>query len=207
MADRSGTILLSDGDVGSLVALTHACERLASEPDGAVRPPVLVAPIASRDRSGVSAIRRQAALFGAEVHAAFEEAGRDADLLLKAGRLAIELGRREVVWPAHAGVPVNPDQIDLERASTIANMGLLVERLLGLESADAPTISCPFADLSDRQLAELSVDLGLLPGDVWWSPLGDDRQRVAGERWIPAFEACGVTLREPSRRRAGSARG
>lgn len=207
--------MISDGDLASLVALAHAVEAFGSDRDATLSAGVVVVP-ARGDRGGTSqrlepsrqsAIRRQAAFYGAELFADADWGSRDADLLLSAGRLASERGGGRVIWPESAGAPADPEAVDLDRAAALANTALLVERLLEIEGSVSPVIDAPFADLSDRQVADLAIDLGFIPGDVWWAPRADDAQMVAGERWAAAFQAAGVSLRAPTPRRTGSGRG
>lgn len=132
---------------------------------------------------------------------------KDADLLLAAGRLARDRGLARVLWPVHAGISGDTESIDLQRAAAIANTAMLVERLLEVEDADAPVLEAPYVDLCDRQIAELAIDVGLMPGDVWWSAGSGDDRLLAIERWGPAFEASGAPLRLASGADAGARRG
>lgn len=131
----------------------------------------------------------------------------ETEALLAAARLAVRCELAEVVWPLHGGSAADPDLVDVDLAAQTVSRCLLVERLLIVEGAPAPVVSAPFADLCDRRLADLAIDMGLIPGDVWWSAGTSDAQRVAAERWARAFEASGVPLRLASAGRAGSGPG
>ena len=197
--ERDRVIVLSDGDVASLVALKSAAEMAQGGESS-----VLLVP---RRADRLRVLSRQAAAHRAEILETVTESGRDADMLLAVGRRAGEKRVSRVVWPAHGGVAGDPESVDLDRASAIANTALLVERLLEIESAVAPAIEVPFADLSDRQIAELAADLGLVPGEVWWTGRSSDDQVLAAERWGAAFDAAGVPLRASGVPRADARRG
>jgi hypothetical protein len=114
-------------------------------------------------------------------------------MLLEAGRAAIELGAGRVVWSVHAGVPGRPEELDLDAASREADRALLVTRLLALDAeshgVQSIRIEPPLADLTDRQLVELALDLDApirLCG--WWSDVGSDEHA----RWMGALDACGA---------------
>ncbi|MEL7484811.1 MAG: hypothetical protein AAFN41_10710 [Planctomycetota bacterium] len=203
MARRDGTIVVCDGDLGSLVCLTHAAESAVQAADGR-KLPIVAFSVATRHAGRARSVKRLANFHGAEIIEADEVFERDTDLLLAAGRLADDRSASTVIWPAHAGIAGDVDAIDVDRASVIANTSVLVERLLELESPAAPVIESPLVDLSDRQVADLAIDLGMVPGDVWWAAGGDDDCLLAAERWSAAFEACGAPLRVADRARGGS---
>lgn len=182
--------------------MTHAAESAAQTPDG--RKLSLVAFSAAMPHTGrVASIKRLANFHGAEVVQAEGTIARDTDLLLAAGRLAETLNASSVIWPAHAGIAGDVEMIDIDRAAVIANTSVLVERLLEMESPAAPAIESPLVDLNDRQVADLAIDLGMTPGDVWWAAGSDDDCLLAAERWSAAFEACGAPLRIAERVRGG----
>ncbi len=201
MSNRGGTVILSDGDLGALIALVHAAESSLASDSSGPSDLFLLPSVESASPPG-ALLQRQAAANSASILDPLPYAMRSADRLLAAGRLAEERGASRVVWAAHAGVPLDPESVDLDRAAAIANSALLVERLLEVESGDAAMIEAPFADLSDRQMADLAIDLGLLPGEVWWAGRAGDDQLRAAERWSAAFEASGVPLREPASKTA-----
>ncbi|MEL6311440.1 MAG: hypothetical protein AAFR76_10180 [Planctomycetota bacterium] len=207
MTDRSGVMIMCDGDLPSLVAVMHTAERLGSTQGPGRVGRLVIVPVARRETARHAAVQRQAALCGAAIESDLGRFDTETDLLLSAGRSADRQGLGEIIWPVHAGVPDDPGTVDLDRASGCAATALLIERLLQVESGDAPTITAPFVDLCDRRLADLAIDLGLIPGDVWWSAGTGDSQSVAAERWGRAFEANGVALRLASASKAASRRG
>lgn len=191
-------MVLTQSDLPSLVATAHAAEnrlpRNTSDPSDGVR----LWPVSPGDTRRAACARRHAALFGASLVEASPDCSRETDLLLAAGRSAHEAGIGRLIWPAHAGVALNPESVDLDRASEIIARALLIERLLELDIGGGLTIETPFADLSDRQIADLSLDLGFVPGDVWWAARSTDEQVREAERWTSAFDAAGVRIGAPA---------
>jgi hypothetical protein len=225
------SVIVSDGGLASLVACAMAREALlARTPDaGRALPRAIVwCPWAVRAEDEQSlpfalAARRQAQLLDLEW--AGDTAARAADLtglhdtdgLLAAGRLAMSLGIRTVVWPVHygAGRAGEPGTLDLDRAAVGADRALLVGRLMSLEGHESgvPSIrfETPLLDLSDRQLAELAVDLGLsiaLEGAAakacWWTLALQEPSRWSTEaidqataeriRWVPVLRDAGMSI-------------
>jgi hypothetical protein len=201
MAAPLSTVILSDGDLPALVALAHAAEARLGGGGGVLASGVHLWPAeGSAERRRV--LSGQAARFGGVVETgglsagigAGTGAGNGTDLLLSAGRWGAQAGVAVLVWPAWAGVEGEPEGLDLRAASRICEAALLVERLLATESPRPVTIETPLADLSDRQVADLAVDLGLMTGPVWWGSGGGAEAESARLRWSRAFEACGAPL-------------
>jgi hypothetical protein len=112
--------------------------------------------------------------------------------LLWATLAAARRGVRRVVWPIHAGVVGKPNEMDLEVAAAHVDRALLVTRLASMDQDQHQVASIivetPYADFSDRQLAELALDMGAPFREApWW---GDDSDEE-GRRWHAVFEAIG----------------
>ncbi|MDX2017569.1 MAG: hypothetical protein SFY95_08020 [Planctomycetota bacterium] len=230
---------MSDGGLASLVACAMAREALLARAPQAGKPAprVIVWCPSGRGASTRSAdeqtfpfalaARRQAQLLDLEWAgdsaprsadpATSHQAVHNTDDLLAAGRLAMSLGIRTVIWPAHygSGKPGEPTTLDLDRAAVGADRALLVGRLMSLEGHESGVpsirIETPLLDLSDRQLAELAVDLGVsisLEGPqakaCWWTLALQEPSRWSSEaidlataeriRWVPVLRDAGMTI-------------
>ena len=116
----------------------------------------------------------------------------DSLTLLTATLRAADHGIAHVVWPIHAGVEGRPSEMDLELAALHVDTALLVTRLVALDAqrhrCASIRVETPYADFSDRQLAELALDLGapfrMAP---WWNDASAEEYR----RWRGVFEAIG----------------
>lgn len=113
-------------------------------------------------------------------------------VLLSAAYLAVGQGRDRVVWPISAGRLGHDEEIDLNRASLAADRALLVSRLVALDSDEhgrpAILIEVPYVDLSDRQVAELAVDMDLPVHSCWW--WGEPASAEA-KRWLRVLRGVG----------------
>jgi hypothetical protein len=119
---------------------------------------------------------------------------REVHELLHITGVAAALGYERVLWPATGTLG---DAIDLDRVAAIADRGLLVGRLVGLDAREhgVPSIrvETPYADFTDRQVADLVCDMEL-PADLCWffattgADAEADRER---RRWESALGAVG----------------
>ncbi|MGP1272461.1 MAG: hypothetical protein ACTS22_03935 [Phycisphaerales bacterium] len=187
MSGRVGSVILLDGDLPGLVALASVSESTLGEDRD--RSPVIW-PMALADGAVQQrCLERQAALYGAIIERVPSRREHEADVLLDAARWASEHGARQVIVPWHAGVPGACESVDTNRAAEIVERVLLVERLVALETSMAPTIDAPYADLTDRQIGDLVLDMGLPLPLVWWaaSPSAEGAAS-ARERWSSALD-------------------
>ena len=186
-----------------LLACAFVREELSSRgisPD-AGDPPVLLpfGPLA--DGACAEALHRQAELFGLRLaepltpldrpnRAEAGAAACEAMDLLEAAFLATRLGCRRVFWPASAGVG---EGLDLDRIAEITDSALLVGRLVALRSSSHGMpgihVHTPFADLTDRQLAELVQDMALpMQACWWWGGGGGTAGASEARRWAGVLE-------------------
>lgn len=89
--------------------------------------------------------------------------------LIAASIAGIARGCAVVVWPMHSTHTEGPD---LDEVSRAVDRALLVSRLIALD-ADAhgnPSfrVDVPYVDFSDRQLADLVIDMDLPVRLCWW---------------------------------------
>lgn len=218
--DTNGRVLiLSDGGLPSLVAAMHAREATSLSAPGKtpeqiatmLRDNVLLLPFGLHAESRLPqtrAVTHQANVLGigsigvggddikpllqVAPHADMDE--HEGLELLGVLLLAARLQCSRVVWPVHAG---GHDAIDLDRLSQIADRSLVAAKYASLcssaRSAMAMQLDTPFADLTDRQLADLAIDIDAPIDACWWwkanAATGEDgRER---SRWMKALQAMG----------------
>jgi hypothetical protein len=206
------TLILTDGGPASLLACACTREAIAmgtteAPPDALRRPPsdAIVLPFPFAAASRVAAISRQAELFSFQVLPALSPIGdgtmpeheREAHELLAATHLAARNGCDRVFWPASAGVGEN---LDLDRIAQIADRAVLISRLVAIDAAShgVPSIhvQTPYADFTDRQIADLIADMEApIEACWWWGKDGDAQAQQEFRRWEVAMAAVGRPLR------------
>ncbi|MEZ6234429.1 MAG: hypothetical protein R3B68_09590 [Phycisphaerales bacterium] len=101
----------------------------------------------------------------------FDVAGEgDSRLLLHAAYQAVAAGCTRVVWPVQFGEDLRTPTPSLERVATAVDRAMLVSRVAGLDAPDAAGVEvvAPFVDLSDRQIAEMVMDIEAPLSACWW---------------------------------------
>jgi len=191
------TLVISDGGVGALVACMAARESLyagvsakasrandagSSAESGATsailrerRPLVFLGELpASSGTARLRAVERQCAALDLEL---VEPTPADANptsaprgeratrMLVNAGFAAALRGAGRVLWPVHF---FNGTDIDLDQIADAFDRATLVTRLLGLDAQPGVRVEIPYADFTDRQVAELAVDLDAPLRLCWW---------------------------------------
>lgn len=161
-------------------------------------PPPLVAPAFfglpdARERE--SALTRAIDLLGLErarddhpdLTARTELRGEDETrLLVHAAYVAASLGCDRVVWPVQFGEDLRSATPSLERVATTIDRALLVSRLVGLDldrTTGGLEIQTPFVDLSDRQIAELVMDIEAPLAGCWWWGNPSPAALAVHDRW------------------------
>lgn len=217
--DTNGRVLiLSDGGMPGLIAALHAREATSLAATGKtpeqlstlLRDQLLLTPFGLRNESRLlqsRAVTQQAntlgvGLLGEEIkpllavapHADDDE--REGMELLAVLLLAARVQCSRVVWPGHAG---GHDSVDLDRLSQIADRSLAASKFAGLCSSASTAVGLhvdtPFADLTDRQLADLAIDMDAPVDACWWWQAGDRGSEAQREksRWMKALQAMGWT--------------
>lgn len=83
---------------------------------------------------------------------------------------------------------------DTDRASQTITRSLLVERLAALDAGPHPVqLRAPYADLTDRQLADLMIDMDLPVWTCWWWGATNDQPHAHQEltRWTTLLRDTG----------------
>lgn len=182
--------VICDGDLPALVMLCIATERWHLEAGGAAGG----GPMALVEEFGAAVpfVRRQAELLGCEAVEVPEVEG-ESRMLLAAALAAGTRGATRLVWPVTLGALVAPggarEPDDLDAVALACDRAILVGRLASLDLSGAGiVVEAPLADLSDRQVAELALDLDA-PVELcrWW---GVDEDASA-RRWRSALRAIG----------------
>lgn len=229
--DRSErTLIIGDGGLASLIACAAA--REAALLSGGGKPGVLWSGPARAEESPQrsEASERHAGAYGLElvVHPAANSlygptalpyaALWDDRLLLDVAAAAIEHGCDRVIWPIHYGGPGPSDNSgqtdgpghDLDAISAAVDRALLITRLVGIDAGQhhrpAFRVETPYVDFTDRQIADLALDLDVPVETCWWwrreflaretavaappSP-ALERDWAQWRRWWPVLKAVG----------------
>ncbi|MCW5776936.1 MAG: hypothetical protein KIS87_10900 [Phycisphaeraceae bacterium] len=204
MVGRS--VVLSDGGLASLVAAAAEVEGALATGDSSAPMPALVE-WPGLDRAGSASVRRQAEALGLMVRelpetSAIESAGgREAAALLQAAYLAMASGCGRVVWPVQFTTASPEGDCDLEREAIAVDRALLVSRLATLDAGcfglPELRVETPLVGMTDHQVAELALDLGVpVECCAWW----EAGRRAERERWTSALSAAGWIPSEPTPR-------
>lgn len=220
MTEFNRTLVVGDGGLASILACAAAADAaLLAEPDAGQRQairPILWAPAWAGHAAPARrwAVRRQAEFFEMELVEAPEQAipsgdaepqargdhrdwSADSRLLVSASRTGIDRGCTRVVWPFHSSDAQCPDIDEVSRA---VDRALLVSRLVRLDAhlhgIDSFRIDIPMVDFSDRQIADLVIDMDLPVRLCWWwhaemARPGVPDFRREHERWIPILRSVG----------------
>jgi hypothetical protein len=197
------TLVLHDGSPAALLACAITREALSLSPNPkASRDLAAIAHNAPRPR--VNAIARQCELFGVTLleheplplPASLAPFDRETHELLHAVRFAAHQGCDRVLWPVSGA---QGDHLDLDRIAAIVDRCVLIGRLVALDAREHKTpsirIEAPYADYTDRQVADLIADMELpLETCWWWSIAGDGEAEREKRRWLSAMGAVGWTL-------------
>jgi hypothetical protein len=174
--NETDALLLSSGDLASFASLLSL-----RRPDL-----TLVAPTTS-DPDALRIIERQADLAGARVlDEPIEQASDDfaeTRLLLDACSLARANRCTRVVWPIFCAAQVDPIAIALDRARLVSTLAALDARPKGLP------IDTPVLDLTEGQLADLAIDVGV-PSQPGW--LADEHE----SHWLTLLRAADQRRRQ-----------
>jgi hypothetical protein len=147
--------------------------------------------------------------------------GQQLRLLLEAGLLVSARGGGEVVWPVT--VPEANGQPDVSAIANVMNRSLLMSQLLTLTlSGPMVHVRAPYADLTDRQIADLVLDMDLPIWTCWWMAASEHasgplRERAILERtwWVRILKEAGwsgslearAVVRPVGGRQSGTAKG
>ena len=219
--DTKGRVLiLTDGGLPGLIAALYAREACAMGAGGKtpeqlaawLRESVLLLPFGLSAQSKLPqsrAVATQAGtlglgLLGEEIkplltvaaHADDDE--REGMELLGVLLLAARLQCTRVVWPVHAG---GHDAVDIDRLSQIADRGLVASKFASICSSASTAVGLhvdtPFADLTDRQLADMAIDIDAPVDACWWWKATDKASDKSSEeqrektRWVKSLLAMG----------------
>lgn len=130
--------------------------------------------------------------------------------LVAAATAAARLGCHRLVWPVQAiGRGLGEvgevragevrgregawggggDSLDVERVANLLDVATLVGRLVSIETGCEVSVETPFVDLTDQQLVELALDMGLDREQCWWAAgrahlwADDAHAALAAEAW------------------------
>jgi len=212
MAQGESVLVILDGDLTGLVAAACACEAAIGERSCAE--PILWYSGAPGDDQPREAARRQAAHLGVPIieHTldpaalGLDEPGEQISgeidalrsiTLMIAGLRARAQGIGVVVCPDRAPtVRDHGDSVpDIDRAAAIADRAVLIERLVSLEgeTASGVRIETPLADLTDDQVLDLALDLGVPLELCWWHSAQSGQSALESRRpWDDALSRIGL---------------
>jgi len=195
------SLIVTDGGVLGLLAVAAAAER--SVPDQVC---MYWHPRANPEKAGLEreACLAQSGLYGlpqapernpVEMTPGRDRFETDCRTLLEATLLVRHLGGGEVIWPANAtdapgGGP------DVPSMSRTVNQALLMSELV---SMTAPRVGgelvpvrvrTPYADLTDRRIADLVLDMDL---PIWTCWFWNDPENPERARWTALLRDAGWT--------------
>ncbi len=132
--------------------------------------------------------------------------------LLHASMTAIARRCSTVLWPIHSTRSEGPD---IDQVARAIDRAMLISRLIALDADlhgnPAFRIDAPYIDFSDRQLADLVIDMDLPVRLCWWwhaeMARGSSTEfRAQHDRWTPVLREVGWRIdSQASRERAASA--
>ncbi len=119
--------------------------------------------------------------------------------LLTIAQQAAVMGLRRVVWAVQ--FPLLGAEPDLDRIAATVDRCLLISRLVSLDLWDHPNpavpevrIETPLVDLSDPQIADLALDLGVPISAAWWIDGVGDPAQAEQRRWLPLLAELGWAM-------------
>lgn len=189
-------LVIADGDLPGLLAIGAAAgDTVQGGAKGAPEPVVWHATDpGEQGRARAAAVRRQAEAYGLELVEAAAPASsgqgpRDVGVLIEAAAAARARGLEAAVWPIHAAGRPEPD---LEAVSRVIDQALLVSRLVSLDASGSPVeVRTPYADLTDRDMADLVLDMDLPVWTCWWHTGETSGAREARARWLETLKSAG----------------
>ncbi len=192
---RPRTLVLCDASLPGLVACAMASEERALA-NGRADVGVLGFPFTPEAEASVRAIAEQYGLgqplprLAGGATLPVEGGEREVYELLAATYAGVRAGFDRILWPATAGVS---DGVDIDRIAQIADRALLVGRLVAVDAAAhaCPSIhiETPLADFTDRQLADLALDMEVPVEACWW--WRNDAGIPERRRWSNALHSMG----------------
>jgi len=223
LGENKSVLILADGGLPSLLALAAARESVAAggakgeaSRKASRGPGVLYMPGGDEtNHLRRTAVERQAALLEIErvdaaAHGELRGPGAhgtgqaDTMRLIAAAYVAARHGYEIVVWPVQFGGTGGLDTPDIDRIARTTDRALLVTRLVSLDAEEhgkpGIRVESPYVDFSDRQIADLALDMSLPVETCWWwsegVPQGGSRTPLADselERWTAALREVGWT--------------
>lgn len=191
------TLILFDGSIVSVLACAAIAEE-AGRDDAAPRGMLMLfPPTHAADRRLSTVLQRCAELFAMEVLAspAPDDAGsrspgeQESRDLLAAGYAGARQSCTRILWPVNAAAG---DGLDLDRIAAAHDRSILVSRLVALDAGQHGVpglrLDTPYIDLSDRQVADLAVDMDLPLDQCGWWEVQPGGQR---ERWTRVLREAG----------------
>lgn len=116
--------------------------------------------------------------------------------LLGVAQQAAVLGVRRVVWAVQ--FPPLGVEPDLDRIAATVDRCLLISRLVSLDLWDQPhppvpevRLETPLVDLSDSQIVDLALDLGVPIASAWWIDGVGVPAQAEQRRWLPLLAELG----------------
>lgn len=180
-------MVISDGGIAGLLA----CAAAGSGGGGSIWAPSLNADTYLTRRR---AAERAAGLYGLSVLGGPDIAG-GADpegrtrMLLEACFLAKRSGIGTVLWPVTAG-----PELELDRVAAAADRALLAGRLASVGQDPGVEIRVPYVDYTDRQLADLVLDMDLPIWTCWWyDAAGNASAEAERAHWAALLREAGWT--------------
>lgn len=192
--------VICDGGLPALVAIAHAAERWHLERGSEPNQKPIVIGVCGAFEGAADPARVQADLFSLDYAALGSKTGV-VRLVVEASLEASAQGAGVLTWPVCLGEGSSAEE-PLDRISQATDLALLASRLVSLEAGGVGlVVETPLVDLTDRQVAELALDIDApIETCAWWGRENDPEHA----RWTRVLSALG--WRRPRPLHAGGTR-
>lgn len=185
-------MLLVDGSLNSLVAaaMLHEGRLLAGSGNDSLAW-VLGGSAAQRAAEAICRAFELQVVARSDAGATPAPEGGSSIVVLAGATAAARLGCTRLIWPVHGARPDAGGELDLDVIAESIDRATLIGRLASLDARSEIEVHTPFVDLTDRQVADLAVDMGVDPSACWWASTDEATPDAIAER-----RRWGVALRE-----------
>jgi hypothetical protein len=190
-------MLLVDGSLNSLVAaaMLHEGRLLAGEGGGSFAW-LLGAAAMQRAAEAICGAFQLQVVAKSDASASSAAEPGSSIVVLAGTTAAARLGCARLIWPVHGARPDARGDLDLDVIAESIDRATLIGRLASLDARSEIEVQIPFVDLTDRQIADLAVDMGVDPAMCWWAAASKSSPESLAERrrWSMALREAGQPI-------------